>query len=135
MDLFKFMIVILVRNGSYIGRVPLILDCKHTICEECIRSKLCNNQANCPECEEAFNIENEKSLQQVFPVNFYVLGLIYYAKPNMVSTMNTDSKPAGFRLTLRPKGAHSLDFPEFLSTSSSSAFADSTAGLFIHLNT
>lgn len=116
------------RNGSYIGRVPLILDCKHTICEDCVRSKLCSNQANCPECEEPFNIENEKSLQQAFPVNFYLLGLIYYAKPSMISTMSIDSRSGGFRQGFKPKSSHTTDYPELLMTSSSSVGADSAAG-------
>lgn len=67
------------------GRVPLILHCKHNLCEECIRHQLRTSELCCAECKETFEVEPETRLQEEFPVNFYLLGLLYYARPNMAA--------------------------------------------------
>lgn len=43
-------------------------------------------------------------LQEMFPVNFYVLGLIHYSRP-AVSDHMYDFKPAGYRWLMNPQRA------------------------------
>lgn len=55
-------------------------------------------QVTCPKCNTVSALDSPKlNLQEVFPVNFYLLGLIYYySRPSDHSTY--DFTPSGFRL-------------------------------------
>ncbi|XP_022900215.2 RING finger protein 17 [Onthophagus taurus] len=75
-------------NNTYIGRVPLLLKCKHTLCEECILSSMLKDKLECVECND-ITIFNEKyskdtKLQDIFPVNFYVFGMVLYYRRSRV---------------------------------------------------
>ncbi|KAF5273090.1 hypothetical protein FQR65_LT04832 [Abscondita terminalis] len=87
------------RNNGYVGKVPLILNCYHTLCEECIASMIINHQIICCVCNKASLINNREkcNLQQIFPVNFYILGLMNYCKPNTTQSFGLKLKPAGVK--------------------------------------
>lgn len=92
------MFIFPVRNSVFLGRVPLILHCKHNLCEECIRQKLRSDALYCPECKEIFAVDSNTNLQEEFPVNFYLLGMMYYAKPNSAVDPKYCFRPAGSSL-------------------------------------
>lgn len=72
-----------VQHGTHVGRVPLILQCKHTVCQECVCTCFADEQVVCVECQTISPITSKdaRKLQDAFPVNLYLLGLIYYLKP------------------------------------------------------
>lgn len=93
-----------VRNDILTGRVPLILHCKHTLCEGCIRTASRQKQVTCPKCSAVSTLEkSDLKLQELFPVNFYILGLIYYSRPAPGDHVMYDFKPSGFRFSTTPK--------------------------------
>ncbi|XP_018327657.1 uncharacterized protein LOC108738643 isoform X2 [Agrilus planipennis] len=75
-----------IRNTILFGRVPLVLDCKHTICEECVHNSLAKKIVVCGVCSDTKTLdENEKRKpQQMYYTNFYVLGLMLSNKPESV---------------------------------------------------
>lgn len=91
------LVSITVHSENLTGRVPLILPCRHTMCEVCVRTASRQRQVTCPTCSESVPIDNkEVQLQEMFPVNFYVLGLIYYSRPTVGDNMSS-FRPIGFR--------------------------------------
>lgn len=100
-----FSVFFIVRNDVLTGRVPLILPCKHTVCEGCIRSAVRQKLITCPKCATIHSLDKpEMRLQEMFPVNFYVVGLIHYSKP-AVGDHLYDFKPAGYRWLMNPPRA------------------------------
>ncbi|KAK4882908.1 hypothetical protein RN001_006227 [Aquatica leii] len=105
------------RNNAYVGKVPLILKCYHTLCEECLASSISNRQVTCSTCDHVSFIDyNENNnLQEIFPVNFYILGLINYCKPNLKAESALKLKPAGVKYTeyLRSPSTFTSDSTDF----------------------
>lgn len=99
-----------VRNNILFGRVPLILKCNHTMCEVCIRLLAVKREIMCAECNEISVAEaNEtKKLQEIFPINFYLVGLIYYSNPKLNETSKINLKPTGARYKNRLPISNSL---------------------------
>ncbi|XP_060527400.1 RING finger protein 17 [Cylas formicarius] len=72
---------------KYQDKIPLVLPCCHTVCQECIFRSLSGNSITCPVCQ----VENKLSLsetpmrvtdlQQIFHPNYYLIGVISYHKP------------------------------------------------------
>lgn len=73
------------RRNTIVGRVPIILRCKHTLCEDCVRSEFLKGKVTCPDCKEEVLLEDKenKQVQEFFSINFYVLGRLLYMKPRI----------------------------------------------------
>uniref|UniRef100_A0AAR5PJI1 RING finger protein 17 n=1 Tax=Dendroctonus ponderosae TaxID=77166 RepID=A0AAR5PJI1_DENPD len=62
--------------------VPLILHCGHTMCRDCIYQGLKNNKITCFSCSSDSTFTGKQSssgqydLQNVFPPNYYILGVL-----------------------------------------------------------
>ncbi|KAF7268803.1 hypothetical protein GWI33_018152 [Rhynchophorus ferrugineus] len=66
------------------GKVPLILHCNHTICQDCIYNNLKDFEVTCPICNRATNLDQKgsittpKDLQSVLLPNYYIIGYILF---------------------------------------------------------
>ncbi|XP_971895.3 uncharacterized protein LOC660584 [Tribolium castaneum] len=63
-------------------KVPLILPCKHTVCEDCIRRLCVLNNTACPICKEAFTAPKGKvdKFHELFPPHFALIGHLLWEK-------------------------------------------------------
>lgn len=71
------------KANVFLGRLPIILTCEHTICEDCIRTGFLNNLLVCPVCDLSYPCADlrKNNIQEIFPVNYYIFGKILYSKP------------------------------------------------------
>ncbi|GJQ69516.1 hypothetical protein Trydic_g6616 [Trypoxylus dichotomus] len=87
-------------GNNFVGRIPLILNCKHSICQECVHKMYLSKDIVCAECHTSnfiTDIECKKKADQVFSVNFYVFGALTYHKRYGYESSNINFKPAGFQ--------------------------------------
>ncbi|XP_050294112.1 uncharacterized protein LOC126734498 isoform X2 [Anthonomus grandis grandis] len=84
-------------HSRFSGKVPLILQCSHTVCQECIFQGLKNNKVNCPVCSKDSVITEEQTpvsiadMQTIFLPNFYILGVVSYYKFSSGTLKNLDN--------------------------------------------
>ncbi|KAL3289718.1 hypothetical protein HHI36_023118 [Cryptolaemus montrouzieri] len=65
------------NNKCLCGKVPRVLPCEHTICEECINKSIkLTNQIRCVTCSKSISTKKNQS----FDYNHYVLGRIAISK-------------------------------------------------------
>ncbi|XP_018575027.1 RING finger protein 17 isoform X2 [Anoplophora glabripennis] len=72
------------RSNRYFGRIPLILNCQHTVCQDCINKEVTENSIICPLCHVPSEIPDKEGTDgpgEAFIPNFYILGMIAWAKP------------------------------------------------------
>lgn len=94
----KFITFLLVHNGGYYGRVPLILNCTHNICEDCVRTLLSLSQTvACSQCHENSTVPDKAKIQQYFQVNFHILGDLQYGRISNAEPFSLHMKPNGMR--------------------------------------
>lgn len=74
---------------KFIARTPLLLDCTHTICENCLMDHFSSEgiATECGDCKAkvTLNIKAKSDFnpRDYFPVNYYMAGKLYYNKfPN-----------------------------------------------------
>lgn len=87
-------------GNSFVGRLPVILNCKHTICQECVHKMYSSREIICGECHTSnfiTDIEAKKKADQLFPVNQYVYGALSYHKRFGCDNSNVNFKPAGYQ--------------------------------------
>lgn len=72
------------------ARIPLLLSCGHSVCERCIRRETeLNSRIQCGQCSTVQ--ENvSKNVHENFPVNFHLLGLIFYNRNHGISKDGVD---------------------------------------------
>ncbi|XP_074033525.1 RING finger protein 17 isoform X2 [Leptinotarsa decemlineata] len=72
----------LARCNQYVGNVPLVLNCRHTVCQECIYKSVLKSSIVCPVCRNPSVLSNGclDNIQEEFSPNFYLLGLILWTK-------------------------------------------------------
>ncbi|KAJ8921526.1 hypothetical protein NQ315_003144, partial [Exocentrus adspersus] len=73
-----------IKNNRYMGRIPLVLHCHHTCCQECIYKGVIANSFACPSCNEPSDLSDRSGnehLQELFTFNYYVMGVITCTKP------------------------------------------------------
>ncbi|XP_072395834.1 RING finger protein 17-like isoform X2 [Diabrotica undecimpunctata] len=71
------------RLNSVVGRVPLILTCQHTVCQECIPKMAKNHSVVCPICKDTSKLPTGykySNLQDTFSPNFFLVGTILWLK-------------------------------------------------------
>lgn len=89
-----------VGGHNFAGRIPLILNCKHSVCQECVYKMYPSKDIICPECHASnfiTDLESKKKADQVFSINFYVFGALTYHKRYAYETSTVNFKPAGFQ--------------------------------------
>ncbi|KAL1509362.1 hypothetical protein ABEB36_004116 [Hypothenemus hampei] len=83
-------------HDSY-GRMPVILHCDHTICHICVYQSYKNLSVNCPICfkDSTFTQEetpnNSKDVLNIFPPNFYILGILTFQNDWESNLQNVDN--------------------------------------------
>ncbi|CAH1134389.1 unnamed protein product [Ceutorhynchus assimilis] len=71
-------------ENRHFGKIPLILHCSHTMCQECIYQGLKNSKVSCPTCAKESVLTKEQApvcqsdMQTIFLPNFYILGVVNY---------------------------------------------------------
>ncbi|KAB0802822.1 hypothetical protein PPYR_05008 [Photinus pyralis] len=82
------------------GKIPLILHCNHTLCEECVQDSYSKGGVICIECGQFSPIDTSQKqrLQEIFPVNFYLLGVMSYLRPH-VKDQDMKLQPTGMTYT------------------------------------
>uniref|UniRef100_A0A6P7GCI8 Uncharacterized protein LOC114340536 isoform X1 n=1 Tax=Diabrotica virgifera virgifera TaxID=50390 RepID=A0A6P7GCI8_DIAVI len=71
------------RLNSYYGRIPLVLTCQHTVCQECIQKMAKDNAIVCPICKDSSKLPTgykHSNLQEIFSPNFFLVGTILWLK-------------------------------------------------------
>ncbi|KAK5650388.1 hypothetical protein RI129_001417 [Pyrocoelia pectoralis] len=88
------------KHNVYHGKMPLILHCNHTLCEECIQDSFDKDGVTCFECGHysSINTHNKQILQDIFPVNFYLMGVVSYLRPHL-KNYDPKLKPTGLTYT------------------------------------
>ncbi|CAH1119195.1 unnamed protein product [Phaedon cochleariae] len=77
------------RYNYYTGKIPFVLNCKHTLCQECIYKSVLNNSLLCPVCKKPSALPPNTSidnLQTAFLPNYHLIGLILWSKAQVNST-------------------------------------------------
>lgn len=87
------------------SRIPLILPCKHTICEGCLTSVTTTNIYVCTVCKAKCSLPKDKSqkLEEVCPPHYDLIGRIVwnkhsYKEPNFkwkITTSTSNQKGSG----------------------------------------
>ncbi|XP_030759093.1 RING finger protein 17 isoform X2 [Sitophilus oryzae] len=88
-----------VRSGQkgITGKVPLILNCNHTVCQECIYKTIINSKVTCPVCNKPSTLSQEPpdisqvDLQTVFLPNYYIIGIMSCNRPQNGNLNNLDN--------------------------------------------
>ncbi|CAH0559264.1 unnamed protein product [Brassicogethes aeneus] len=82
----------LFQNNQFLGRVPLILKCQHTLCQDCIYKQCHTTQIVCHTCKKESSVGRRhlNNLQEVFPPNFYLIGFMMWFRTqnNQARSMN-----------------------------------------------
>ncbi|VEN52474.1 unnamed protein product [Callosobruchus maculatus] len=71
------------RANQLVGRVPLVLNCKHTTCQECVHRMALDDKIVCPQCHNPSVLADRRmieDLQEVFPVNSCTLGIFVVSR-------------------------------------------------------
>lgn len=70
-------------GGRISGKVPLILNCKHTVCQECILKGAKKNNILCPVCQKPSVLQDKNAidnLSEVFLPNYHIIGVISFSR-------------------------------------------------------
>lgn len=64
------------------SKVPLVLNCKHVVCEDCIKKMCLSNVTVCPVCRNRFTVPRSQldNLTDVFPPHFTLIGQLVWSK-------------------------------------------------------
>ncbi|XP_066261976.1 RING finger protein 17 [Euwallacea similis] len=79
--------------GKSVGRLPLVLQCGHTFCQECVYQGIKSNKIKCPKCSIDSEVTHKQGpicqsdLQSIFLPNYHILGVLSYKKPNRGMTV------------------------------------------------
>ncbi|RZB45746.1 hypothetical protein BDFB_006703, partial [Asbolus verrucosus] len=70
------------RNNNMSSKVPLILNCKHTVCEDCIRRLCLANSNACPVCNEKISVTRAQidNLTELFVPHYTLIGCLMWGK-------------------------------------------------------
>lgn len=88
------------------GRVPLLMPCSHTICEECIIRMAKDKKIDCKICNCNMALENPENWPNLFPVDRYMFGALLNQNAIQTSSPNSNPKvfsPAGMTQKNLPK--------------------------------
>lgn len=99
------------RCNRYFGRIPFILNCQHTVCQDCIHKTEADN-ISCPVCHVSSDLPDRGGgdcLEEAFIPNFYILGLIAWAKPPGTQLLLVSQPTTKNRKSVTPEH---LDPPE-----------------------
>lgn len=85
-----------IRNDKYTGKVPLILNCKHTVCQECIIKSFSGSNVLCYVCNNPSIIKQRnfhENPQDTFTPNFHVFGYILWSKSQHSDNLDLSLAP------------------------------------------
>ncbi|XP_056637361.1 uncharacterized protein LOC130445637 [Diorhabda sublineata] len=93
------------RNNFFVGKVPLILNCKHTVCQDCIQKIAKDNAVLCPICKNPSVLPprySPENLQDFFSPNFFLIGYIMWCKTQRANPHFMSLVPVQNRRSISP---------------------------------